>query len=47
MMNEAEVAEFIASYERLTRWMLEERPEKVGVTVSLLESHAVGSVVLR
>lgn len=34
-MSDAQVAEFIAHYERLTRWILEEMPERADLVVAL------------
>jgi D-glycerate 3-kinase len=34
-MNDAEVARFIAHYERLTRWILEEMPGRADVVIAL------------
>ena len=44
IMNETQVREFIAYYERLTRWMLESLPGKVDVCVALAEDHHIRSI---
>lgn len=45
-MNEHEVRQFIAYYERITRWMLEECPSRADVTIRLDEGHRVQSAVI-
>ncbi len=44
IMNEAEIERFIAHYERLTRAMLEDLPERVDVTLYLNENHKVREI---
>ena len=40
-LDKAEVAHFVAHYERLTRWMLEDLPGRADVLVELDETHRV------
>lgn len=42
-LDKAGVAHFVAHYERLTRWMLEDLPERADVLVELNEGHRVSS----
>ena len=42
-LDEAEVSHFVAHYERLTRWMLEDLPERADVLVDLDEGHRVSN----
>lgn len=39
LMNETELRRFIQHYERLTRWMLEEMPERADVVLHLSQDH--------
>ncbi|MCY3817961.1 MAG: kinase [Gammaproteobacteria bacterium] len=45
-LDEAEVAHFVAHYERLTRWMLEDLPDRADVIVELDEGHQVAGCTL-
>ncbi len=47
IMTRDEVAEFIARYERITTWMLEEMPDRADVTVILDTSHGIDQIVSR
>ena len=42
-LDEATVAHFVAHYERLTRWMLDDLPQRADVIVELDEGHRVAS----
>ena len=42
-LDKAEVAHFVAHYERLTRWMLEDLPGRADVLVELDDGHRVSS----
>lgn len=44
VMDEQGVRGFIATFERLTRWMLESMPDKVDVCVNLDENHSIGGI---
>lgn len=46
-MDAARLARFIAHYERLTRWMLDEAPARADVTAVLDDEHRVAEVVVR
>lgn len=41
LMNEQELARFIMHYERLTRWMFDEMPERADVLFELAEDHSM------
>ena len=45
-LDEAAVAHFVAHYERLTRWMLEDVPRRADVLVELDEEHRVAGCTL-
>ncbi|MDE0056055.1 MAG: kinase [Gammaproteobacteria bacterium] len=45
-LDKAEVAHFVAHYERLTRWMLEDLPARAAVVVELDEGHQVTGCTL-
>jgi D-glycerate 3-kinase len=44
IMNKTQVRDFIAYYERLTRWMLESLPGRVDVCVELAEDHHIRAI---
>lgn len=46
IMNAEEIARFIAHYERLTRWMLEELPARADLTLRLNENHKIFDIRL-
>ena len=46
MMTEMEVRQFVAYYERITGWMLEEMAGRASVVVSLDERHAIQDVLV-
>ena len=43
-MTDEQVARFIAHYERLTRWIMEEMPGRADVTIQLDEARSPVSV---
>ena len=43
-MSEMEVRQFVAYYERITGWMLEEMTGRASVVVSLDEGHSIQDV---
>ena len=45
-LDKAEVTHFVAHYERLTRWMLEDLPNRADVLVDLDEEHRVAGCTL-
>ncbi|MBO6656369.1 MAG: hypothetical protein JJ934_05725 [Pseudomonadales bacterium] len=47
IMTREEIAEFIARYERITTWMLEELPDRADITVALDASHGIEHIVSR
>lgn len=46
-LSQAEVHEFVAYYERLTRWMAQDMPGRADVCAELRDDHTVGSVKYR
>lgn len=46
-MTDAEVARFIAHYERLTRWIMDEMPDRADATIQLDESRTPHAVRVR
>ena len=44
VMNKAQLARFIMHYERLTRWILDEMPQRADVLLSLQEDHRYDEV---
>ena len=46
-LDKAEVARFVAHYERLTRWMLEDLPDRADIVVELDEGHRVSGCTFR
>ena len=46
MMSEMEVRQFVAYYERITGWMLEEMTGRASVVVSLDEGHSIQDVLV-
>lgn len=46
IMDESEISRFIAHYERLTRWMLHELPDRADVTLELNLNHKIESIKL-
>lgn len=46
IMDEREIQRFIAHYERLTRSMLEELPQRVDVTLYLNENHKIRDILI-
>jgi D-glycerate 3-kinase len=46
-MSEADVARFVAHYERLTRWMLAVLPDSAGIVGYLDGNHRLERVVRR
>jgi D-glycerate 3-kinase len=46
-MDVARLARFVAHYERLTRWMLEDAPPRADLTVVLDDRHRIAKVVTR
>lgn len=42
-MTHAQLARFVAHYERLTRWMCVDMPQRADLTVELDESHAIAT----
>jgi D-glycerate 3-kinase len=44
-MDDAQVVRFVAHYERLTRWMWHEFPQRASVTLHLSDNHAIDRVV--
>ncbi|NVK00533.1 MAG: hypothetical protein HWE12_03230 [Oceanospirillaceae bacterium] len=47
IMSSAEIRRFIAHYERLTRWMLEEIPQRADLTFELNHNHKITQIHLR
>ena len=41
IMNDAQIKRFIMHYERLTRWMLSEMPERADIVIKLNKDHGV------
>jgi len=46
IMNTEEIGRFIAHYERLTRWMLEELPSRADLTLKLNNNHKIVEIKL-
>ncbi|MEW6577147.1 MAG: kinase, partial [Pseudomonadota bacterium] len=46
-MTDEQVARFIAHYERLTRWIMEEMPSRADVTIQLDEARTPISISVR
>ena len=46
VMSEMEVRQFVAYYERITGWMLEEMTGRASVVVSLDEGHSIQDVLV-
>ena len=46
-LNAAQIEHFVAHYQRLTEWMLEEVPRRAHVVVALAEDHRVMRVTVR
>jgi len=44
IMNEQQIARFIMHYERLTRWMFEEMPQRANCTITLSPDHSIAQV---
>ena len=44
IMGSEEIGRFIAHYERLTRWMLEDIPERADLTLELNENHKIAAI---
>ncbi len=47
IMNSTEINRFIAHYERLTRWMLDELSDRADVTLKLNENHKIYDILLK
>lgn len=47
IMGSDEIVRFIAHYERLTRWMLEDIPRRADLTLELNENHKIAAIDLR
>ena len=45
IMDDEQVVRFVAHYERLTRWMWHEFPQRANVTLHLSDNHAIDRVV--
>jgi D-glycerate 3-kinase len=45
LMDDVQVVRFVAHYERLTRWMWHEFPQRAHVTLHLSDNHAIDRVV--
>ncbi len=46
IMDGTEITRFIAHYERLTRWMLEEIPSRADITLALNANHKIDKIIL-
>ncbi|WP_286236947.1 hypothetical protein [Neptuniibacter halophilus] len=46
IMNEEQIQRFIQHYERLTRHMLEEMPERADVTLCLNDNHKIAEIII-
>jgi len=46
IMDGTEINRFIAHYERLTRWMLEEIPTRADITLALNANHKIEKIIL-
>jgi len=46
-MNKAEVRRFIMHYERLTKWMLQEMPQRADILIPIGDDHAPKEYILR
>ena len=46
IMDGTEITRFIAHYERLTRWMLEEIPTRADITLALNANHKIEKIIL-
>ena len=44
-MDTARLERFIAHYERLTRWMLDEVPARADMVVRLTAAHGIASLI--